>query len=334
MYVDRKKVICCVFAILSVVVLAISQNSMRKNKLRNILSTDVQDCTVYTPITYLEYVESYEAAISILNNPLSSSKEISKAGADLQSSIFRLQYLPNKDHLNQLYSEAISIAPDAYIPLTIQPLQDAIEYAHSVLNNENATSDEVNAAAIQIETSMLGLVEQPDKSALGELIEQANWLFEEEYTTETYNAFVSAFTNAQIIYSNAEATQNDVNTAANILQDSMSRLSKTTKGVFRINVSISRESNNHVGNSWSYTAFYLGKDIDCEIVTMAYGSNIALYCEIVEADSFPDIGSGYLYLILEDGAEESIIVSVYENRGRYSGNQAVWTVTASATLIE
>lgn len=83
-----------------------------------------------------------------------------------------------------------------------------------------------------------------------------------------------------------------------------------------------------------YKSYYNNAKIDGETITVNHGSTISIYCKVVEDDNIPDVGSGYLSLRMEDGAENSMTISVYENRGRYSGNRAVWIVTATATIIE
>ena len=149
-----------------------------------------------------------------------------------------------------------------------------------------------------------------------------------------YNALLKVIDSTTKVLNDNEATQEKVDTATASLQTAINELVKTTKGVYKIDIWFSRESNNHVGNSWYYGASYNNAEIDGETITVSHGSTISIYCKIVEDDNIPDVGSGYLSLRMEDGAENSLTISVYENRGRYSGNRAVWIVRATATLIE
>lgn len=93
-------------------------------------------------------------------------------------------------------------------------------------------------------------------------------------------------------------------------------------------------SNDHVGNEWSIAAAVAGKAINegnsMNVSVDAKGS-IKLYGYVVEEDKIPDEGENTKTVnvssISSKGSTVKVLVTVTENRGRYSGNEAVWEFT-------
>lgn len=93
-------------------------------------------------------------------------------------------------------------------------------------------------------------------------------------------------------------------------------------------------SNASVGNDWV-------KSIDADGSTLPNGkifsadtqSPLYLSMTIMEDDKYPDVGRGSMSLSLEDGAVSSTQITVRENRGRFSGNTALWEVTAFCQAV-
>jgi len=401
MFSKKKKLLCAIAAACILTTGAIGSNNASKDDLRELINTDVQNSSAYTPITYQEYEECLSRAIDISDEFYSASDEIDAAYTNLQTSIEQLQILPDKSSLQEAYHHATNIDQAEYIPLSVNALQNAVSIALNTLNDPNATIDEVDQAIMLLNTSEAALISKPDttelhtllktvmeldedqylpssysaveeaiknaqtilsnenaldgdvseavsqlalsvekllikpdKAAFQELMEQAKALPEDQYTTVSYNALLKVIDSTTKVLNDNEATQEKVDAATSSLQTAINELVKSTKGVYKIDIWFSRESNNHVGNSWYYGASYNNAEIDGETITISHGSTISIFCKVVEDDNIPDVGSGYLSLRMEDGAENSLTISVYENRGRYSGNRAVWIVTATATLIE
>lgn len=379
----------------------IGMKNEEMNELRELIHTDIQDASLYTPQTYQSYSDSLNAALSVSDNFFSGSEEIDVAYNNLQISIEQLQFVPDKTALQELYDESLTIEQSNYIPITSELLQNglhsarqvledpnaisgdvdqaidqlqlaanaliakpdktqlaavlenarnidraqylalssqalssAIDNAFVVLDDENAVIDDVNNAVLAIEQSVDALILKPDKTMLEQLIDQANSSDEKKYTTVSYRALNQVISSVVRVYNDDNATPEQVANAESKLKEALDGLVISTHGIYKIDVYFSKEANNHVGNSWYYGAFYNDSDIDGESITARHGSSVSLYCKVVEDDSIPDVGSGYLTLVMEDGSSKSISIYVYENRGRYSGNRALWIVTASVTLVE
>ena len=292
------------------------------------------DQTEFIPISTEELQIALSMALDILNDPNSTLTDVDHATAMLTSSETALIPKPDKTELNTLLETIIVLEEARYLPSSYSAVEEAIKNARTILSNENAIESDVHSAISQLNLSVEKLIIKPDKAAFQELMQQAKALPEEKYTTVSYNALQKVIDSTTKVLNDNEATQEKVDTATASLQTAINELVTSTKGLYKIDIWFSRESNNHVGNSWYYGASYNNAEIDGETITASHGSTISIYCKVVEDDNIPDVGSGYLTLRMEDGAENSLTISVYENRGRYSGNRAVWIVTATATLIE
>ncbi len=89
-------------------------------------------------------------------------------------------------------------------------------------------------------------------------------------------------------------------------------------------------SNDHVGNEWSYIAKIGKQEVEIgDSLSVSKDKKLTLYGKAVEADKYPDSGSKSVTITPSKyaGKEVKIKVTVTENRGRYSGNKAVWEFT-------
>ena len=89
----------------------------------------------------------------------------------------------------------------------------------------------------------------------------------------------------------------------------------------------------HVGNDWTQYYSVNGQSVALDNkVQIMLGESVSLYSEITEIDKYPDVGSATQEIVitqkhLDDGFTVVQSISVKENKGRYKGNTAVWTVT-------
>lgn len=288
----------------------------------------------YIPESLTALQNAVAIASDILSNPNSTLDDVNSALNALKASLEQLILKPDKKELCVLLDTASEIDAALFLPNSYSVLALAIQNGNSVFFNENALENDVKKATIQLQQSIEQLVTKPDKSLLLELLSKAESSSEEQYTTSSFAALQQSIDSVTKIFNDNNATQEQVSTSEKMLQSALDNLVKSTKGIYEINIWFSRESNDHVGNSWFYDAFYNNTRIDGNTLTVKPGTTISIFCKIVEEDNIPDVGRGYLSLRMEDGAESSLTISVYENRGRYSGHRAVWIVTATATLIE
>ncbi|WP_235440134.1 hypothetical protein [Paenibacillus sp. DMB20] len=98
-------------------------------------------------------------------------------------------------------------------------------------------------------------------------------------------------------------------------------------------VRIELVENNHVGNDWYTTAHVNGKVIaegSTVSLNLKSNSSIKLKAYAEEQDKIPDIGTANASIKLstiKKTTNKELNVRVVENRGRYSGNTALWKFT-------
>ncbi len=93
--------------------------------------------------------------------------------------------------------------------------------------------------------------------------------------------------------------------------------------------------NNHVGNEWVFGCTVNKKELakgDSISISTTTTGKITIISSVEEEDSIPDIGSKTLSIPVsklkaKKDTTYTSQVTVTENRGRYSGNKAIWKFT-------
>ena len=136
------------------------------------------------------------------------------------------------------------------------------------------------------------------------------------------------------LLNNDEVTQEAVNAAVARLQTAKGGLVEYSVYVYRVNMDASETSNNSVGSDWSFDRYVNGQYTHNGFeITSASGGYATVEMRITENDSVPEWGYGSATVALQDGFNTSFNITVVENRGRYSGNVATFTVTVKVTVI-
>ena len=130
----------------------------------------------------------------------------------------------DKTQLQEVYDNYSKLDESQYTADSYEGLKDALVNALAVLNNENATQEEVDAAyqAVQTAYKSLELVEttpDADKTQLQAIYDQYNDIDESLYTKESYGALTSALEDALAVLNNENATQEEVDAALTVLQE-------------------------------------------------------------------------------------------------------------------
>ena len=172
------------------------------------------------------------------------------------------------------------------------------------------------------------------KSKLKELISQ-EVKAETVYTTASYENYKTAIKNAQTAIKKFFVSSDKLYDARKQLQFAIDNLKIATKGVYCIEYEFTLISNDSVGNSWEKSVICNKRKINSgDIINAPLNSSAIIKITVTETGSVPDIGTGRTHLTLKDGVSSSIRITVQENRGRYTGNVAIWGFRCWATLIE
>jgi hypothetical protein len=105
-------------------------------------------------------------------------------------------------------------------------------------------------------------------------------------------------------------------------------------------VSVELVENNSVGNEWLAAGYVNGKTITpgkSSRLTVKNTSSITFKAVSEEQDKIPDIGMNSKSIkvskITKKKTSHKVIVTVIENRGRYSGNSAKWAFVFSVKRV-
>ena len=113
-----------------------------------------------------------------------------------------------------------------YTTASLEKMYDALEAAKALYEDENAKQAAVDEAADALNAACDALVAVADKTELQNLIAQANKLKEADYTAETWDALQTALDAAVTVNDNHDASQEDVDNAADALQTAIGALEK------------------------------------------------------------------------------------------------------------
>ena len=104
-----------------------------------------------------------------------------------------------------------------------------------------------------------------------------------------------------------------------------------------VKISCSCSGYNHVGNNWSEYFSINGEKISSgTTLEFVLGDTITIYSKITERDKSPDVGSAKKDVEItqdyfDNGFTVTQKISVREDKGRYAGSKAQWTVVFTAS---
>ena len=192
-------------------------------------SAKALDANDYTEGSYADVKDALEAAEAMLADPTSQA-EVNAAAADLQSAVKDLVSIAG---LRDYCAKHAEYTEDAYTADSYAAYAEAFKAAQAVLENADASQDEVDEALAALTEAVNGLEEKPDvevsKDALQNLYDQYKDTQQGSYTDESYAAFAEALKNAAAVLADENATQADVDNAFNALNSAAEALTEKTE---------------------------------------------------------------------------------------------------------
>ena len=199
---------------------------------------------VYTAESLEALNEAIEAAQAVLDDPTAEQSAIDEQTDLVNAAVENLvkQEVPaDKSALEAKLDEAKAEAgrTDVYTSESLAALNEAIQTAETVFNDENAVQDQVNAQVTALEEAINALekISKPvptpvDRSALADKISEAEKLSvaEDIYTAESMAALKQAVSDAKDVYDNADASQEDIDAQVDALQAAIDGLKKAASG--------------------------------------------------------------------------------------------------------
>lgn len=176
----------------------------------------------YTEESKQAFTAAIEAAEAVYNKENATEKEISDAIKELEDAEKGLVEeggsTSDKDGLRQKLEEAEGIELSDYTTESADNLENAINAAWEVYEDDNATEAEIKKAIKDLEDAIDALEEKggstaPDKGALKSKIDAAKEKKLDGFTEESKQAFLEAIEAAEKVYENANATNDDIEKA-------------------------------------------------------------------------------------------------------------------------
>lgn len=147
-----------------------------------------------------------------------------------------MQYLSFKQGDKTDLAKVIALADemnknlDSYLEEGKDGFVKALDAAKTVQEDGDAMQEDVNNAWKELLTAMAGLQKIPDKTALEELLKQAEELDEADYEAVSFAAFKAAYAETKAVYENEQATKTQVSAATESLEEAIAKLTPA-KGI-------------------------------------------------------------------------------------------------------
>lgn len=191
-----------------------------------------KDVTIYTSDTVQPFEEALQRAQEVNENLKASQEEVDRATQTLEEATSQLVQKPgtvNKEMLRKVIREAQAKDKTLYTLETVQPFEEALQKAQKVNEDLNASQEEVDYATQTLLDCMHALKEKGvNKDKLASWIDQAERIDPSEYTKASYDHLQEVLKQAKVVYENELATQEDVDTACQMVSSALDHLVKET----------------------------------------------------------------------------------------------------------
>lgn len=188
-----------------------------------IAEAEALDGSLYTTETWADLVDALTAAREARN--ATTQPEVDTATAALDAAIKALEKKPvvpavDYEALRAKIAEARALEQEKYFEEGWLALEKALREAENALSA--ATQGEVDAATNALDAAIKALVLKPDYSELEALIGVAETLKPEDYTEESWNAFLPVLDDAKEALN--ATTQDEVDAAVKALKEAIDGL--------------------------------------------------------------------------------------------------------------
>ena len=182
----------------------------------------------YTAESFQALADAIAAGEKVAANDDATTTEVSNAITAITDAIAGLEKTDIVDKSALEYeiglAEIIVANIDDYIPSTVEGLVDKLAAAKAVFEDATATQEAVDEAAATLREARLAARVKADLKALEEAIEKAKRYDLSKYTKESAQSLRDAISNAEKVLKDEAVTQEEVDAAEKVLNDSMKKL--------------------------------------------------------------------------------------------------------------
>ena len=174
-----------------------------------------------------DFIAALQTAFDVLESEESIQKDVDDAKTALESArdaLIEKQQEVDKSALQEAIRDAEAVDLNGYISTGQDAFTDALAHAKDVFENPDATQAEVDKAAEELKAAQDSLVAKADKTELQEAIQNAEKVDTDDFTSTGKQEFIDKLEAAKDVLANEDATQAEVDKAAEELkaaQDSL-----------------------------------------------------------------------------------------------------------------
>lgn len=171
------------------------------------------------PVVVKEFNEALSEAKEVYQNVDATEADVDNSFKRLVNVIWMLEYKQgNKEALQAIVDAAKALVEKEYTAESWDKLQEVIREAEKVLADENAMQSEIDETLNSLNDAIAGLVKKNvDKTALQNFVNKVEALKKDEYIESTWSKVEEALNLAKDVLANEDATQDEVDSAYNIL---------------------------------------------------------------------------------------------------------------------
>ena len=185
----------------------------------------------YTSSSWTSFQKVLLAAKNVLADTTVSQNDIDTALKNLNTAYAALALSPDKTKLQTAYDKAKAVTnpSDKYTAASWKVFQTALTDAQDVLANANATQNDVDSALKNLNQAASDLVlnpAKPDKTKLQAAYDKNKAVTnpDDKYTSESWQAFQTALSDAQKVLTDTNATQDSLDTTLQKLNNAYAGL--------------------------------------------------------------------------------------------------------------
>ena len=215
----------------------------------------------------------------------------------------------DKTNLKTLINYVETLKADNYEVDGFNKLQTVLAYAKAVLIDSEATQDEVDEIEQDLMVTLNGLVALGiDKTQLKSLVDYVRTLSTVDYTAETWDVLRVALVDAEAVYVNDNAKQNEVNDVLNKLFEAFKNLKKPAGG-------FEKGVNLYTPLSWQAQGLYGGLDYSTGEVD---DHTFYIHSDFIKIpDESPSVS-------MQTKGSDSIYIFIYDENKMFMKNEYVY----------
>lgn len=195
------------------------ESSVEKVSLREMISTvEALNEDDYTAASWGDLQEALEQAKEVAEDESATQSEVDAVFANLVKAWGGLEYGVQKQALEVAIAAAedllaIDGVEEGYQADKVAALKEALSAAQACMENEEATQEAVNEAAINLITAIIQMAEISDAERLANLVELAKELISDKYTTDSLAKLEAAIEEAEEVLAMENPTDLEITTS-------------------------------------------------------------------------------------------------------------------------